>query len=146
MIKACQCKCCWTIHFNDLSRDDKGRCRKCQLYCFDDVELVHCGRVIEIDRISGTLVVVDLAKTFGDHNTNADEMKGCFDCYWVHFPCNGCLTDLFKRNMKLSDIVKCTMTYERYKAEQKIWKPHWEIIETYEEYREKFVLSSQLSM
>jgi hypothetical protein len=134
MSKYTQCKCCFTLDFGDATRDDIGRCRKCQIYCPDT--LIHCRRIIEINRITGELVVVDIAKTFC--NDDNEEHSRCFNCYWVGFPCNGCLTELFKRKMKLSDVVRGSMTYEMYKIEQQIWKPHWDVVDAYDEFRENF--------
>ena len=107
MSKYSQCKCCWTLDFGDPARDEKGRCRKCQVYCPDT--LVHCSKILEINRNTGELIVVDLAQTFGESadGDGADiENSQCFNCYWSAFPCNGCLRELFIRRMDLTDIVK----------------------------------------
>ena len=146
-----QCKCCWCINYKYLDRDDEGRCNKCQVFCAKD-KLEHCQKVVEINRNVGELCVVNYFETFNtekqdfhyDSEDTASYCSGCFSCYWSGFPCNSCLNELFDRNMSLSDIVRTSMTYDIFKKEKKIWKPHWDEPDDYEEYREKFVYSGLL--
>lgn len=119
-----QCKCCYCLHYNDVIRDEQGRCGKCQTFCSKD-KLEHCKKVIEINRQLGELCVVDSKLTFGNDsndncdcgNENCEISNGCFSCYWSGFPCNSCLIELFKRNMSLSDVITTSMTYETFKKE-----------------------------
>ena len=142
-----QCKCCLCLHHNDLERDEKGRCGKCQKFCTKD-KLKHCNEVIELNRQLGERCVTDIILTFDIHSDiecnfndfNCHSFKkckcygGCFDCYWSGFPCNGCLIELFKRDMSLSDVITTSMTYEKFKKEKEIWKPHWEVPDDYKDY------------